>query len=133
MALVVLEPIRSEDEVIIEARKEERHEHIRSRKLAIFEYAHLHQGPLRRLGFEVVLPEAECDDDNEGNDDENGDPWSAPAHDVAFGEGKNEHDEPDGEPVDRVAHDGLLFFFERGRNRNDKVTCNGGDASYDTK
>ena len=72
MALVVLEPIRSEDEVIIEARKEERHEHIRSRKLAIFEYAHLHQGPLRRLGFEVVLPEAECDDDNEGNDDETG-------------------------------------------------------------
>lgn len=68
-ALKVLEPVRRENEVVVEAAEEQGHQHIRPRELPIFENAHLHERPFRGFGLEVVLPEAEGDNNEQADHD----------------------------------------------------------------
>nr|GFD58405.1 hypothetical protein [Tanacetum cinerariifolium] len=85
-ALEVLEPVRGEDEVVVEACEEEGHEHVGPGELAVAEDAEFHQRRRARARLEVVLPGAEGEDQEQRDDDENGHPRRAPPDHVAFGE-----------------------------------------------
>lgn len=122
-ALEVLEPVRREDEIVVERREEQCHEHVRPRELPVLEDRHLHQGSPLSLIFEIVLPETETEDDEYGHYDEGWHPCCIPTYDVSFRQRKKQDDEANGDqsttyPVDTVSHAWLRL---RRWDGNDKV------------
>lgn len=88
--MVVLEEIRRVDDEVIKAREEERHDGQAGAKHAVSEYRDFNERSARRAVLLVPLPVVEYAEQDDGDDDEHGNPRRAPTHDVAFCQGEEE-------------------------------------------
>lgn len=88
--MVVLEVVCSEDEIVVKCAEEETHNSHNSTEAPVTEDRDLNQRWACGPGLQVVLPEAEADNDENGYNNKSRNPCSLPANNIALS--KSEHE-----------------------------------------